>query len=147
MSLAQPYEYKPPDTQQAERPHRLGGDRALSLGGIASRRVGAHRAMAQRTPADAELVAALDKAMASLALRDAADVDVESALLSVQRAVTRRTSRATQIRAETGQKAVARRTTSPWRMVTLLAAAAVIVLAARAVLETKGSVAIVAEAC
>lgn len=92
--------------------------------------------------ADAELVAALDKAMASFALRDAADVDVESALLSVQS----RRDASTPIRQRKSapkpvRKHITRRTVSPWRLVTLLAAAAVVILAARTVLEKKRSVA------
>ena len=90
--------------------------------------------------ADAELVTALDKAMASLALRDVADVDVEKALRTVQFRRDARgmfTERKTAPRSVT--KHITRRTVSPWRMVTLLAAAAVVIFAARAVLERKGS--------
>lgn len=82
--------------------------------------------------ADAELVTALDKAMASLALRDVSDVDVEGAL----RAVTAR--RDAPVPIEGRRKHNARTTISPWRMVTLLAAAAVVIVAARALLERKG---------
>jgi transmembrane sensor len=89
--------------------------------------------------ADAELVAALDKAITSLALRDAANVDVESAL----RAVTARRDAPVPINERKltprpVRKHSTRATVSPWRMVTLLAAAAVIIFAARAVLEKNG---------
>ncbi|HEY2375646.1 MAG TPA: FecR domain-containing protein [Gemmatimonadaceae bacterium] len=89
---------------------------------------------------DAELVAALDKAMASLVLRDASDVDVERALRSV---AARRdkpipiTERKSTLRPVSQH--VTTTTASSWRMVTLLAAAAVVILAARAVLERRGS--------
>ena len=89
-------------------------------------------------PADADLVAALDKAMTSLALRDAVDVDVEGAL---QRVAARRDAPNTPMKRQSRRRPATRRTpqtiTSPWRMVTLLAAAAVIILAARAVLQRK----------
>src|SRR5436190_16511136 len=89
-------------------------------------------------PSDAAVVAALDKAMASLALRDASGVDVESAL---QQAAARRDAPSTlsERRSErrSATRHIPRTTASPWRMVTLLAAAAVIVLAARAVLQRK----------
>jgi len=91
-------------------------------------------------PSDAELVAALDKAMASIGLRDATDVDVESAL---QRVTARRDEPITRRERETGRTLTARRipqtTVSPWRMITLLAAAAMIIFAARAVLQRKES--------
>lgn len=90
--------------------------------------------------ADAELVAALDKAIASLALHDVTDVDVESALRTV---TTRRDApvpineRKSTLRAVT--KHGTRTTVYPWRVVTLLAAAAVVIFAARAVLQKRGS--------
>jgi transmembrane sensor len=92
-------------------------------------------------PADAQMLAALDNAMASLALRDTSDVDVESAL----RAVSAKLDAPVASPAPPRRHRVARRrlyqtTASPWRAVTLLAAAAVIVLAARALLQRKGSV-------
>ena len=87
-------------------------------------------------PADAELVAALDKAMASLALHESSDVDVEGALRTVgarRDAPVPLTERKFTTRpARTHAK---RTTASPWRFVTYLAAAAVIILAARAVLH------------
>lgn len=90
--------------------------------------------------ADAELVAALDKAMSTLALRDAADVDVESALRTV---TARRDAPAPinkrKLTPRPVRKHSTRTTVSPWRMVTLLAAAAVVIFAARAVLQKKGS--------
>jgi len=87
-------------------------------------------------PSDANVVAALDKAMASLALREAADVDVESAL---QKVVARRDAPESLIRRQSHRRRPSRRirqtTTSSWRLVTWLAAAAVILLAARTVLQ------------
>ena len=86
--------------------------------------------------ADAEVVAALDKAIASLALRDAGDVDVESALLLVtakRDAPVPISERKTAPRP--ARRHVTKTTGSPWRLVTLLAAAAVVLFAARAVLE------------
>ena len=86
--------------------------------------------------ADAELIAALDKATTGLAFRDAVDVDVEGALRSVQSRrdapipITERKSTPRPVRERSK-----RMTASPWRVVTLLAAAAVVILAARAVLE------------
>src|SRR5689334_11819141 len=94
----------------------------------------------QEHKADAEMVAALDKAIASFALRDAAHVDVESALRAVTARrdapipINERKSTSRPVRTETN-----RTTASPWRMVSLLAAAAVVILAARAVLQSKGS--------
>ena len=88
--------------------------------------------------ADAAVVAALDKAIASLALRDNSDVDVESALLSVtakRDAPIPVTERKTTPRP--ARRHVARTTAAPWRLVTLLAAAAVVLFAARAVLEKR----------
>ena len=89
-------------------------------------------------PSDAELVAALDKAMSNLGLRDATDVDVEGALQSVAARrdepiilTDRRPNR--DLRA----RRVSRTMHSPWRRVTILAAAAVIIFAARAVLQRK----------
>ncbi|HKW47349.1 MAG TPA: FecR domain-containing protein [Gemmatimonadaceae bacterium] len=83
--------------------------------------------------ADAELVAALDKAMATLVLPEAADVDVEGALRTV---IARRDA---PVPIKERKKRNTRTTVSPWRMVTLLAAAAVVILAARALLERKGN--------
>jgi transmembrane sensor len=87
-------------------------------------------------PSDANVVAALDKAMASLALREAADVDVESAL---QRVAVRRDAPESLVKPQSQRRRPTRRiaqtTTSPWRLVSLLAAAAVIILAARTVLQ------------
>ena len=95
------------------------------------------RWLAER-PADAELLAALDNAMAGLALRDAPGVDVEAAL---RRVAARRDEIVTPIKTTTRRNPVPQRlvrtTASPWRMVTLLAAAAVIILAARTVLLRK----------
>src|SRR5437868_3768694 len=95
------------------------------------------RWLAER-PADAELLAALDNAMAGLALRDAPGVDVEAAL---RRVAARRDEIVTPIKTTTRRNPVPQRlvrtTASPWRIVTLLAAAAVIILAARTVLLRK----------
>jgi len=90
-------------------------------------------------PSDAELVAALDKAMASLGLHDTADVDVESALQRVaarRGEPTRVTDRKT--RRDLAARHVRQTTRSPWRVVTMLAAAAIIIFAARGVLQRKG---------
>src|SRR5437868_8398381 len=87
---------------------------------------------------DAELVDALDKAIASLTFRDQSDVDVEGALRQV---AARRDSLIDSPRPfarPSTQRVQFRKTTIfPWRAVTLLAAAAVIILAARALLERK----------
>jgi transmembrane sensor len=87
-------------------------------------------------PSDANVVAALDKAMASLALREGADVDVESALQTV---AVRRDAPESLIQRQSQRRRptrlIAQTTTSPWRLITLLAAAAVIILAARTVLQ------------
>jgi transmembrane sensor len=76
--------------------------------------------------------------MASLGLRDATDVDVESAL---QRVAARRDDPVAPIERKIARRSPALRTyqttASPWRMVTLLAVAAVIIFAARAVLQRK----------
>jgi len=87
-------------------------------------------------PADSQLLASLDNAMANLALRDANDVDVESAL---QRVIARRDAEPEQA-APALPKVIPypRRTASPWRLITALAAAAAIVVTARAMLQRKG---------
>lgn len=86
-------------------------------------------------PADSQLLASLDNAMATLALRDAVDVDVEGAL---QHVAERRDARP-ESAAPATPKAIPfhRRTAFPSRLVTALAAAAVIIVAARAVLQRK----------
>src|SRR5438270_5228165 len=77
-------------------------------------------------PADSQLLASLDNAMSNLALRDAPGVDVESAL---QRVIARRDAEPEQA-APASPKVISflRRTSSPWRLVTALAAAAAIVV-------------------
>ena len=77
-------------------------------------------------PADAELLAALDNVMASLALRDAPGVDTEAAL---RRVAARRDE------AIASKRTIRQTTRTPRRMVSLLAAAAVLVFAARALLD------------
>lgn len=90
--------------------------------------------------ADAELLTALDNAMSSLALRDVADVDVEGALARV---AARRDARfnASDVASRGAVRDVAsgRRSRFTWRAGALIAAAAVIVLAARLVLDQNGS--------
>ena len=89
--------------------------------------------------ADAELVGALDKAMTSLALRDAGDVDVDQALSRVaERRESPTADPAPPIRRPSRGPHYSRRTTSPWRVVAILAAAAAIVIAARLVLQRNG---------
>jgi transmembrane sensor len=83
-------------------------------------------------PADSELVAALDKAMANLALQDASDVDVEGALSRIA------AKRDAPVAIPPHRTQFHRPTRSPWMAVTLLAAAAVVIFAARAVLQQKG---------
>jgi len=88
-------------------------------------------------PADSQLLAALDNAMANLALRDASDVDVESAL---QRVIARRDADAAPATPALPKVIpFRRRTTSSWRLISALAAAAAIVVTARAVLLRKVS--------
>lgn len=86
-------------------------------------------------PADSQLLAALDNAMSSLALRDAPAVDVEGAL---QRVIARRDAEPTEA-APASPKVIPfhRRTASSWRLVSALAAAAVVIVAARALLQRK----------
>jgi transmembrane sensor len=86
-------------------------------------------------PADAQLLASLDKAMATLALRDTADLDVESALERVRarRDAPRQPVAATDLRV----LPLHRKPAPPWRFVAALAAAAVVIIAARAVLQRK----------
>jgi len=86
-------------------------------------------------PADSQLLAAMDNAMANLALREAPDVDVEGAL---QRALARRDEES-DAAAFASPKIIPfhRRTASPWRLVTALAAAAILIFAARTVLQRK----------
>ena len=87
-------------------------------------------------PADANVLTALDNAMRILALRRAPEIDVESAL---ERVVARRDAPEPSVTAITPRRTAARaapRTTRwPWGVTSILAAAAVIVLAARAVLK------------
>jgi transmembrane sensor len=89
----------------------------------------------RESPADAELLVALDNAMSGLALREIPNVDVEAAL---RRVTARRDEIAKPLNSKIRRSPIVRRlprtTASPWRVVTLLAAAAVIILAARAVL-------------
>ena len=89
--------------------------------------------------ADAELVGALHKAMASLALRDAGDVDVEGALSRItQRRESPSGDPGTQSRRLPREPRDSRRTASIWRPVAILAAAAAIVIAARLLLQRNG---------
>jgi transmembrane sensor len=85
---------------------------------------------------DAEVVAALDKAMRILALGEASEVDVESAL---QRITARRDAPqppAIPISSPRPLRPAVQRTgTRPWRIASILAAAALLVFAARAVLH------------
>lgn len=86
--------------------------------------------------ADAALVEALDNAMASLALRDVPDVDVEAALSTVaaRRDAAPPTRDAIPLR-NRGVQHRPRKSGPVWRAVTFLAAAAAIVVAARVVLH------------
>ncbi len=89
--------------------------------------------------ADAALLQALDNAMAGLALREAPDVDIESAL----RLVAARRDAASPLqdtvrRVSPRAPHRPRKTATVWRAVTFLAAAAAIVLAARLVLQRNG---------
>jgi transmembrane sensor len=83
-------------------------------------------------PADSEVIRALDKAMTSLALQDASDVDVEGALSRIA------AKRDEPVPLSPHKTQFHRPTRSPWSSVTLLAAAAVVIFAARAVLHQKG---------
>ena len=89
--------------------------------------------------ADAALVAALDKAVAGLALGEQDDIDVDRALARV---VERRDSRsgnaAMPMRRPPRELRSSRRTASRWRAAAILAAAAAVVVAARLVLQRGG---------
>ena len=89
--------------------------------------------------ADAALVAALDKAVAGLALSAHEDVDVDGALARV---VQRRDSAGADpvVRARRSPRELrhSRRTASTWRAAAILAAAAAVVVAARLVLQRGG---------
>jgi len=89
-------------------------------------------------PGDADVVAALDNAMHILALRDAPEIDVEGALrrVSIRRDVRVAGREPVPIRPIASRSSV-RRNVRSWRVVTLLASAAVVVLAARALLQRK----------
>ena len=86
--------------------------------------------------ADASLIAALDKAVAHLALDGQDDIDVDRAL---SRVVERRDSAdadaAMPIRRPPRELRYSRRTASTWRAAAILAAAAAVVVAARLVLQ------------
>jgi transmembrane sensor len=89
--------------------------------------------------ADAELVAALDNALAGLALQDAFDVDVEGALARVaarRDAPTLPEHSSPRLRSGVARP---RRRTVFWRFAAPLAAAAALVLAARLVLQRNGN--------
>ena len=90
-------------------------------------------------PGDAEVIAALDNAMRILSLRQEAEVDVESAL---ERVASQRDAPATPVVPISAPRPAPRRTPGtigrPWRIASALAAAAVLVFAARAVLQRKG---------
>lgn len=87
--------------------------------------------------ADAELLGALDNAMAGLALQDPSEVDVEAALNRVtalrEMPVTAETALS---RRPTRVRELPRRRMSPWFPVSLLAAAAAVIFAARVVLQS-----------
>ena len=86
-------------------------------------------------PADSQLLASLDNAMADLALRDSGDIDVEAAL----RRVTARRDARSQAAAPALPRVIPLHGKSvfPWRTIAALAAAAVVIFAARAVLQRK----------
>jgi transmembrane sensor len=90
--------------------------------------------------ADAELLTAIDNAMSGLALHDISDVDVESALMRVAaRRDAPPSASDVSSRAPVRDISSARRSRFGWRVGGLVAAAAVIVLAARVVLDRNGS--------
>lgn len=89
--------------------------------------------------ADAAFVAALDKAVAGLALREQADLDVDRALARVHEqldSVSR--DPALPLRRPPRELRYSRRTASTWRAAAILAAAAAVVIAARLVLQRSG---------
>jgi len=87
-------------------------------------------------PGDSEVVSALDNAMRILALRGAPEIDVESALEQV---IARRDAPDESVVPIRVLPRVTRTRMGPWRIASILAAAAVVVLAARAVLQRYGA--------
>jgi transmembrane sensor len=91
-------------------------------------------------PGDSEVVSALDNAMRILALREAPEIDVESAL---ERVIARRDAPDTPVVSLPSRRGVPPRVkrtiVGPWRIASVLAAAAVVVLAARTVLQRYGA--------
>lgn len=89
--------------------------------------------------ADAALVAALDKAVAGLALGAHDDLDVDGALARVaERRDSTSGEAAMRARRPPHELRYSRRTASTWRAVAILAAAAAVVVAARLVLQRGG---------
>jgi transmembrane sensor len=91
-------------------------------------------------PADSQLLASLDNALANLSLRDAHEVDVEAAL---QRVTINRDAPDpavdTRIPASPHVVPLSGKRSFPWRVLTALAAAAVVIFAARTLLLPKDS--------
>ena len=89
--------------------------------------------------ADAALIAALDKAVAGLAMPDPGDIDVDRALTRVaERRDSAIDNPATPMTRPPRELRSSRRTASTWRAAAILAAAAAVVVAARLVLQRVG---------
>ena len=89
--------------------------------------------------ADAALVAALDKAVAGVALDEQDDIDIDSALVrTLERRDSASGDTALPPRRSPRELRYTRRTASTWRAAAILAAAAAVVVAARLVLQRNG---------